>query len=65
MWRLFARIKQQLGESLDEIKECKLHEIRSLQRINWHVELDQCKLVERAIIELVELATDEEPLTVD
>ena len=55
---MLARIKQTLGETVQEVKECKMSEIRSLQKINWQVELDQCKLVERAICELVEMMAD-------
>ena len=32
-----------------------MNEIRSLQKINWHVHLETCDLVERAMIELVHL----------
>jgi len=60
VWRLLARIKQTLGETVQDVKECKMSEIRSLQKINWQVELDQCKLVERAICELVEMMADEQ-----
>ncbi len=43
-----------------------MQEIRSLQKGGWHVDLEQCGLVERAIIELVEIADKaEEPLTKD
>ena len=42
------------------VKECKLSEIRSLQKINWNVDLEKCKLVERAVVELVELSEDPE-----
>lgn len=55
VWRLLTRVKNELGEPFAEVKLCKMNEIRSLQKINWHVELDQCKLVERAVVELVEL----------
>ena len=57
---MLARIKQTLGETVQDVKECKMSEIRSLQKINWQVELDQCKLVERAICELVEMMADEQ-----
>ena len=40
---------------MPEVIKCKMSEIRSLQKINWQVELEQCKLVERAICEVVEL----------
>ena len=40
-----------------------MSEIRSLMRINWHVELSQCKLVERAICDLVELLGDSAEMT--
>ena len=48
MWR----IKVTLNEPPLDIKEYKLKEIRSLMHINWQVELKQCELIERAIIEL-------------
>jgi len=58
VWRLLARLKQTLGETVSEVKECKMSEIRSLQKINWQVDLDQCKLVERAICELVDIMAE-------
>jgi len=42
-----------------------MSEIRSLQRVGWHNEIEQCKLVERAICELAELTGESEPLTKD
>ena len=56
VWRLYCRIKTELDEPVAELKECKMNEIRALQKINWHVDLDQCKLVERAVIEFVEMS---------
>jgi hypothetical protein len=44
-----------LNEPLEEIKECKLKEIRSLQKINWQVEIQTCETLERALIELVKI----------
>lgn len=32
-----------------------MNEIRALQKINWHVELETCELVERAVCELVKI----------
>ena len=32
-----------------------MNEIRALQKINWHVELGTCELVERAVCELVKI----------
>ena len=58
MCRLLARIKQTLGDTVQEVKECKMSEIRSLRKINWLVEFDQCQLVERVICELVEMMAD-------
>ena len=55
---MLARLKQTLGETVSEVKECKMSEIRSLQKINWQVDLDQCKLVERAICELVDIMAE-------
>ena len=40
------------------MKECKMSEIRALQKVGWHVDLEQCKLVERAVCELVNLASE-------
>ena len=36
-----------------------MNEVRSLQKINWNVELEQCKLVERAVCEFVNLHEDD------
>lgn len=44
-----------MNEPLEEIKECKLKEIRSLQKINWQVEIQTCETLERALIELVKI----------
>lgn len=56
-------MKKELGEPVPEIKACKMSEIRSLMKINWHVELDQCKLVERAVCDLVELLGNTSEMT--
>ena len=32
-----------------------MNEIRALQKINWHAELETCELVERAVCELVKI----------
>ena len=40
VWRLLSRIKSELGEAFTEVKSCKMSEIRSLQEINWSVDLD-------------------------
>lgn len=53
-------MKTELGESTVDIKECKMSEIRSLQKINWSVDLDQCGLVERAIVEVFEILDGDE-----
>lgn len=55
VWRLVCRIKIILQENVSEIKEAKMNEILSLQKINWHVHLETCDLVERAMIELINL----------
>ena len=55
VWRLLSRVKAELGEAFSEVKSCKMSEIRSLQKVNWNVELEQCGLVERAICELAQL----------
>ena len=55
VWRLLSRVKRELGEAFTEVKLCKMNEIRSLQKINWSVELDVCKLVERAVCDIIEL----------
>ena len=63
VWRLFARVKAELGEPVADIKVCKMSEIRSLMKINWHVELNECKKVERAVCDLVELLGDTDEMT--
>ena len=55
VWRLIARIRQMLQEPIDQIKEAKMNEIRALQKINWHVEIETCELVERAVCELMKI----------
>jgi len=44
-----------------------MQEIRSLQKAGWHNDIEQCKLVERAVCELVEMSEKEggEPLSRD
>ena len=39
IWRLIGRIKSVLKEPMDEIKEIKLKEMRSLMLINWEHEM--------------------------
>lgn len=39
IWRLIGRVKGILKEPVDEIKELKLKEIRSLMVINWENEM--------------------------
>ena len=53
-WRLIVRIKQTFKEPHSVIKETKFKEIRSMMKINWHVEIETCELIERAIGELVD-----------
>mmetsp|Transcript_32157 Transcript_32157/g.49180 ORF Transcript_32157/g.49180 Transcript_32157/m.49180 type:complete len:123 (-) Transcript_32157:31-399(-) len=52
-WRLIGRIKQSFREPFAVIKETKFKEIRAIMKINWHVELETCELVERTLLELV------------
>lgn len=54
VWRLIGRVKSSLKEPIDEVKELKFKEIRSLMKINWQVEIETCELVERTIGELVD-----------
>jgi len=35
IWRLIGRIKGTLQEPIEEVKQLKLKEIRSLMKINW------------------------------
>ena len=59
VWRLISKMKQQLGEPVEDVREAKKSEIRSLQKVNWQVDLEQCGQVERAIIELVGMFEDD------
>lgn len=53
-WKLIGRVKHSLGEDIKEVKEIKLKEINALMKINWHVELETCELIETSIGEMVE-----------
>lgn len=57
--RLVWRIKGTLGEPIEDQHKSKMREIRSLLIINWQVMLDQCTLIERAIMELDEHFTND------
>lgn len=45
-------MKQSLQEEPAEVKELKMKEIRAIMRINWHVEIETCELLEKTIGEL-------------
>ena len=53
IWRVIGRVKGSLKEPIEEIKELKLKEIRCLQKINWHVEIETLELIEKTLSELV------------
>jgi len=44
-----------LNESVEDIKEYKMKEIRALMCVNWQVQIKECELIERAVCELHEL----------
>lgn len=54
IWRLIGRLKSQVGEPIEEIKEIKLKELRAIMKINWEVEVETCELVEKTLGELVD-----------
>lgn len=56
IWRLIGRIKSILKEPIDEIKELKLKEMRSLMIINWEHEIETCEKIERSIDELIAIS---------
>ena len=56
--RLVWRMKVMLGESPADQKEYKMRELRSLMTANWQVRPDDCKLIERALLELDSLFTE-------
>ena len=53
VWRLICRIKSSLKEPIEEVKALKMKELNCLMKINWHVDLELCETVERALGELV------------
>lgn len=60
MHRLVWRMKVNLGEPLDSVKESKLREIKAAQCINWQIMIQECELIERAIMELDSHFTDDD-----
>ena len=54
IWRLIGRMKAQIGEPIEEIKELKLKEIRAITRIGWEHDKQTCELVEKTLAELVD-----------
>lgn len=52
-WRLIGKVKENFGEPWEEIKEIKFKELRTMMNINWEVDIDKCKAVEKALGELV------------
>jgi hypothetical protein len=53
IWRLIGKMKSNLSEPLSLVKEIKFKELRSLMKLNWHVDLQLCELVEKTLLELV------------
>jgi hypothetical protein len=53
IWRLIGKMKSNLSEPLLLVKEIKFKELRSLMKLNWHVDLQLCELVEKTLLELV------------
>ena len=50
-----CRVKSELGEDFEIIKELKLKEIRSLMIIGWEHTIQNCEELEKPINELVKL----------
>ena len=64
-WRLICRVKYNFEEDPAEVKELKLKEIRAIMKINWHVDISTCELVEKTLAELVGEYSEKSPLTTE
>ena len=53
IWRLIGKMKLNLSEPLSVVKEIKFKELRSLMKLNWHVDLQLVELVEKTLLELI------------
>ena len=47
-------MKANLYEPLKIVKEIKFKELRSLMKLNWHIDLELVELVEKTLLELIE-----------
>ena len=56
-------MKENFQEPWEEIKEIKFKELRTMMNINWHVDIQRCKEVEKVLGELVEEVFKEIPAT--
>ena len=64
-WRLIGKTKQSLGCDLKEVKAIKIKELNCLQAINWHVDIEQCTLIEQSLVELLSEIVPEMALTAE
>ena len=53
IWQCVGRVKMVLQEPMSEIKELKMKELRAMMIINWKVDIDICKVVEKTLEDLV------------
>jgi hypothetical protein len=54
IWRLIGKMKANLYEPLKIVKEIKFKELRSLMKLNWHIDLQLVELVEKTLLELID-----------
>lgn len=54
IWRLIGSMKKNFREDWSEIKELKLKELRTMMEINWQVDIEKCKSIEKVLGELVD-----------
>ena len=55
IWRMVWRIKTTFKEDPTEVKEAKINEINAMCKTNWSVQLDVCEVVEKSVIELIQM----------
>jgi len=53
IWRLICRVKDNLKEPIEEVKQLKMKELNCMMKINWNVDIETCELVERTLGELI------------
>lgn len=53
IWRLIGKMKANLYEPMKIVKEIKFKELRSLMKLNWHIDLQLVELVEKTLLELI------------